>query len=68
MKAGTKVMVQGWNIAGLPVTENATVARVTKEMIPMPANYVPVRFADGRKLLIPSEHVQVGYFDRYATA
>jgi hypothetical protein len=68
MKAGTKVTVQGHNISGLPIQENATVARVTKDMRPMPANYVPVRFADGCKVLVPMDRIEVGHFNRYAAA
>lgn len=44
MKAGTKITVT-WTFTGR--TESATVARTTNDMLPLPAGYVPVRFAQG---------------------
>lgn len=46
MKAGSKIIVT-WRRPEGDVTELATVGRVTKAMLPLPAGYVPVRFPQG---------------------
>ena len=43
MKVGTKIAVTFFRPEG-DVTELAIVARVTKQMLPLPASYMPVRF------------------------
>ena len=57
MKAGTKVTVTFIRPEG-DVKEAATIGRVTKAMLPMPAGYVPVRFAaDGALLLVHTQYI-----------
>ena len=56
MKAGTQVTVTFIRPEG-DAKESATIGRVTKAMMPMPAGYVPVRFADGGLLLIHSQYI-----------
>jgi hypothetical protein len=51
MKVGAQVLIKGSNASGAATVEAATVCRTTKAMLPMPAGYVPVRFADGARLL-----------------
>ena len=46
MKVGTKIVVTFMRPEG-DVTELAIVARVTKQMLPLPAGYMPVRFQQG---------------------
>lgn len=55
MKAGTKITVT-WTFTGR--VESATVARTTKDMLPLPADYVPVRFAQG-VVLVHSSIIKV---------
>lgn len=58
MKAGSKVYVKFINVDGSEGREPATVAITTREMLPMPAGYVPVRFHDGgATALIPSDRI-----------
>ena len=47
IKAGTRIEVRGRDFTGREVWEAATVGRVTKVMLPMPAGYHPVRFDVG---------------------
>ena len=57
MKAGTKVTVTFIRPEG-DAKEAATIGRVTKAMLPMPAGYVPVRFvADGALVLIHQQYI-----------
>jgi hypothetical protein len=56
MKAGTKITIT-WIRPKGDVKEAATVGRVTAAMLPMPAGYVPVRFADGGMLLVHQMHI-----------
>lgn len=52
MKAGQRIEVRIYPLSG-PALEPAKVARVTKDMLPLPAGFVPVRFdADGARLLV----------------
>ena len=54
MKPGAKVLVTSIQRQG-KVQEPATVCRVTRAMLPLPAGYVPVRFsAGGAVVLAPS--------------
>ena len=57
MKAGTQITVKGFDMEGDEFRECAKVARTTKDMLPMPQGYVPVLFADGSKMLVPSERI-----------
>ena len=52
MKAGAKVLVTSIQRQG-KVQESATVCRVTRAMLPLPAGYVPVRFAAGAVVRAP---------------
>jgi hypothetical protein len=56
MRAGTKIAVKFIRPEG-DVKESATIARVTKAMLPMPAGYVAVRFADGGVLLVHAQYI-----------
>ena len=57
MKAGTKVTVTFIRPEG-DAKEAATIARMTKHMLPMPAGYMPVRFkADGALLLVHLSYI-----------
>jgi hypothetical protein len=56
VNAGTKIIVT-WTRPEGDAAESATVARTTRDMLPLPAGYVPVRFADGGVLLIHSSNV-----------
>ena len=56
MKAGTGVTVTFIRPEG-NAKEAATIARVTKAMLPLPAGYVPVRFADGGTLLVNAQYI-----------
>ena len=57
MKAGTKVTVTFIRPEG-DAKEAATIGRVTKAMLPMPAGYLPVRFvADGAMLLVHKQYI-----------
>lgn len=40
------------------VEERAKLARVTKDMLPLPAGYVPVRFDDGSRLLVHRSYIK----------
>ena len=50
MKVGTQVLVRLY-VGSIPAVEDATVCRKTKDMLPIPDGYIPVRFLDGRRLL-----------------
>lgn len=54
-----KQVLVTWHRPEGDVTEAAKLARVTRDMLPLPAGYVPVRFADGGVLLIHSSSVEV---------
>lgn len=57
MKAGTNVNVKFIRPEG-DVTEQATVCRVTAMMLPLPAGYLPVRFAaDGAVALVHASYI-----------
>ena len=56
MRAGTKITVTFIRPEG-DAKESATVARITKAMLPMPTGYVPVRFADGGVLLVHAQYI-----------
>lgn len=56
MRAGTKITVRFIRPEG-DVTESATVTRTMKDMLPMPVGYVPVRFANGGRLLVHTSQI-----------
>ena len=56
MKAGAKITVNWLRPEG-DVAERATVARTTRQMLPLPVGYVPVRFATGGVLLVHASRV-----------
>ena len=57
MKAGTKVTVTTMGLEG-EVKQEAKIARKAKEMLPLPKDYVPVRFAsDGALLLVHKMYI-----------
>jgi hypothetical protein len=58
MKAGTKIIVTFPARLDGVTQERATVARVTKDMLPLPAGYVPVRFeGDSGTILVHSQYI-----------
>lgn len=59
MKAGTKVALNFIMMREGAAKEIATIARVTKRMLPMPDGYLPVRFSDGGVLLIHKNQIEV---------
>lgn len=58
MQTGTKIAVN-WIRPEGDISEPATVARTTAAMLPLPAGYVPVRFADGGVLLVHGSRITV---------
>lgn len=52
LKFGTRIEVQGYDMAGNPTWEPATIRRVMAYMRPVPEGYHPVRFADGGGLMV----------------
>jgi hypothetical protein len=57
MKTGSHVLIKGSAVNGTAVCERATVCRTTHAMLPLPAGYVPVRFADGARLLCYASNI-----------
>jgi hypothetical protein len=54
-----KQVLVTWRRPEGDVTESAKLARVTKNMLPLPTGYVPVRFAYSGVLLVHSSAVKV---------
>lgn len=51
------VKVIGFDSVGSKTYEVATLARVTRQMLPLPIGYVPVRFSDGARLLVHTSRI-----------
>ena len=52
IKSGTPVQVEFVGLEGGLRYERATVARRIAAILPIPAGFVPIRFADGARLLV----------------
>jgi hypothetical protein len=58
MNTGAKITVT-WIRPEGDVSEPATIARTTAAMLPLPANYVPVRFSNGGTILVHASRIAV---------